>query len=128
MYHVTFPQRSNRASWTFIGVITDLDGNPIDLSACSMVFSIRGKRGASDWYGGYSGFDNYGDPNLEASTDNGALTIIGLGTFQWVFTLDQMRSLCPGTYNTGLTLTNNDGTETVQLFVGPLAIIDGVVP
>jgi hypothetical protein len=27
-----------------------------------------------------------------------------------------------------LTLTNDDGTQTVQLSVGPLPIIDGVVP
>ena len=39
-----------------------------------------------------------------------------------------MEGLSPGTYDTGLTLTNNDGTQTLQLSVGPLPIVDGVVP
>jgi hypothetical protein len=112
MYHVTFPPQSNRASWVFIGLVTDLDDNPIDLSLCSMVFRARDKRGGG----------------IEASTANGKLTIVGLGTFRWFFTLGDMKSLCPGTCDTGLTLTNDDGTQTVQLSVGPLAIVDGVVP
>jgi hypothetical protein len=128
MYHVTFPPQSNRASWVFIGLVTDLDSNPIDLSACSMVFQISPKReGASSGYG-----DNYdtstASGSLLASTANGKLTIVDLGTFRWFFTLQDMQSLCPGTYDTGLTLTNDDGTQTVQLSVGPLAIVDGVVP
>jgi hypothetical protein len=39
-----------------------------------------------------------------------------------------MRGFCAGTYQTGLTLTNDDGTQTVQLSVGPLPIVDGVTP
>jgi hypothetical protein len=116
MYHVTFPLQSNRASWVFIGQITDLDDNPIDLTGCSLVFAIR--EGGNSWpYGG----------GLTASTDNGKLTIIDIGKFRWFFTLEEMGGLCAGTYNTGLTLTNDDGTQTVQLSVGPLPIIDGVV-
>jgi hypothetical protein len=113
MYHITFPQQSNRASWLFIGLVTDLDDDPIDLSACSMVFVVRGKNGG---------------PSLEASTDNGKITYVDLGTFRWFFTLEEMRGLCAGTYDTGLTLTNDDGTQTIQLSVGPLPIVDGVVP
>lgn len=116
MYHVTFPQQSNRASWVFIGLITDLDDNPIDLSACSMVFQVSPPRGGNE------------RGSLLASTANGNLTIVGLGTFRWFFTLQDMQGLCVGTYDTGLTLTNDDGTQTIQLSVGPLAIVDGVVP
>jgi hypothetical protein len=112
MYHVTFPPQSNRASWVFIGLVTDLDDNPIDLSACSLEFFARAKNGAQ----------------LEASTANGKLTIVDLGTFRWFFTRTDMQGLCPGTCDTGLTLTNDDGTQTVQLSVGPLPIVDGVVP
>jgi hypothetical protein len=112
MYQITFPPQSNRASWVFIGLITDLDDNPIDLSACSMVFVVRAKNSVQ----------------LEASTSNGKLTIVGLGTFRWFFTLQDMQGLCAQQYETGLTLTNNDGTQTVQLSVGPLPIVDGVVP
>jgi hypothetical protein len=127
MYHVTFPPQSNRASWVFIGQITDLDDNLIDLSACSLVFQVSPpQRSSSSGYG-------YGDRgeasgSLSASTDNGKLTIVSLGTFRWFFTLQDMKSLCAGTYDTGLTLTNDDGTQTIQLSVGPLPIVDGVVP
>jgi hypothetical protein len=112
MYHITFPDQSNRASWLFIGMITDLDDAPIDISLCSMVFDIRDRNGQ----------------RLEASTANGKLTVIALGTFRWFFTLDEMKRLCPGQCDTGFTLMNDDGTQTVQLSVGPVNIVDGVVP
>jgi hypothetical protein len=115
MYHVTFPAQSNRASWVFIGLVTDLDDNPIDISACSMVFQVSTP---------HSGLPVNG---LTASTDNGKLTIIDVGKFRWFFTEGEMRGLCAGQYDTGLTLTNDDGTQTVQLSVGPLPIVDGVV-
>ena len=113
MYHVTFPPQSNRASWVFIGQITDLDDQPIDLTGLPMVFQIRDKNGT---------------PILMASTGNGKITVVDLGIFRWFFTLDDMRTLCADTYQTGMTLQNNDGTQTVQLSVGPLPIVDGVVP
>jgi hypothetical protein len=111
MYQITFPPQSNRASWLFVGLITDLDDNPIDISACSLVFDVRDK-------------DGY---RLEASTANGKITIIDTGKFRWFFTVEEMRSFCPGQCDTGLTLTNDDGTQTVQLSIGPLPIVDGVV-
>jgi hypothetical protein len=113
MYQVTFPPQSNRASWVFIGVITDLQDNPIDISNCSMVFAIRERNG--------------GVAQLEASTANGKITYPDIGRFRWFFTLQEMHGLCAGSYDTGLTLTNDDGTQTIQLSVGPLPIVDGVV-
>src|SRR6186713_913213 len=104
MYHVSFPEQSNRASWVFVGQVTDLDDVPIDLTPCKMVFTIRDKNGV----------------RMEASTDNGKLTIIDLGTFRWFFSEDEMHGLCPGQCDTGLTLTNSDGSQTVQLSIGPL--------
>ena len=65
---------------------------------------------------------------LVASTDNGKITYVDIGTFRWFFTKDEMGSLCAETYDTGLTLTNDDGTQTIQLSVGPLPIIDGNMP
>jgi hypothetical protein len=113
MYHVTFPARSNRASWGYVGQITDMDDNLIDLTGTSIVFQISDKDGC---------------PRLTASTENGKLSVVGLGMFQWFFTLQDMQGLCLGTYQTGLTLTTADGQQTEQLSVGPLPIIDGVVP
>jgi hypothetical protein len=115
MYDVTFAVQSNQASWIFIGMVTDLSDQPIDISACSMVFAVRAKRSG---------------PNkmLVASTANGKITYPSLGTFRWFFTEGEMNGLRAGTYDTGLTLTNDDGTQTVQLSVGSLPIVDGVVP
>jgi hypothetical protein len=113
MYHVNFPPQSNRASWVFIGQVMDLEENLLDIAACSMVFQIT---------------DKHGSPRLEASTANGKITYVDTGTFRWFFTLEEMRGLEPGTYDTGLTLTNDDGTQTIQLSVGPLPVVDGVVP
>jgi len=111
MYEITFPPQSNRASWVFVGMVTDLDDNPIDLAPCKMVFSLRDKNRVS----------------MEASSDNGKLTFPALGTFRWFFTLEEMRGFCPGQCDTGLTVWNDDRTQTVQLSVGPLIIVDGVV-
>lgn len=116
MYLIHFPQRSNRASWPFIGQLVDLSDVPIDIVDCTMVFAIRDK-----------------DCNIRlvASTDRGNLTILGAdspGMFQWNFTVDEMSTLRFDTYDTGLTITTQDGGQTVQLSVGPLPIIDGIVP
>jgi hypothetical protein len=114
MYLIQFPQISNRASWPFAGLLTDLNDVPMDLTGVSMVFAIR---------------DHDGCVRLVASTDNGKLTTSGdPGTFAWFFTEIEMRSLCRGTYDTGLTLKLSDGSQTVQVSVGPLPIIDGNVP
>ena len=117
MYLIQFPQLSNRASWPFVGLLTDLNNVPIDLTGFSMVFAIKEPNG--------------GCIRLVASTDQGNLTIYGVsnpGMFRWNFTLQEMSSLCRNTYDTGLTLTVPDGSQTVQLSVGPLPIIDGNVP
>lgn len=110
MYQISFPPTSNRASWTFTGQISDLDDNLLDLSALSLRFEVR---------------DQDGCLKLDASTDNGKLTIVSLGIWQWTFTKDEMGTLCPGTYQTGMTLASD--TQTVQLSVGPLPIVEGVV-
>ena len=126
MYHVTFQPQSNRASWIFVGLITDLDDNPIDISTCSMVFQISPPR--PNGSPGYAQINQSNWGSLTASTHNGKLTVIDIGKFQWFFTLADMSCLNAGTYSTGMTLTNDDGTQTVQLSVGPLPIVDGIVP
>jgi hypothetical protein len=118
MYLISFPQISNRASWAFVGQLLDLSNTPIDLTGFSMVFAIcrPGSRSC---------------PILIASTDNGKLTILtpdNPGMFRWSFSVDEMKGLCRETYDTGLTLTTPDGSQTVQLSVGPLPVIDGNVP
>jgi hypothetical protein len=113
MYQINFLPTSNRASWLFVGQVIDYDNAPIDIADCSMVFQIS---------------DRDGGTRLMASTANGKITYVDIGTFRWFFTLAEMHGLQAGTYDTGLTLTNDDGTQTLQLSVGPLPILDGVVP
>jgi hypothetical protein len=110
MYQISFPPTSNRASWAFTGQITDLEDNLLDLSALSLRFEVR---------------DQDGCLKLDASTGNGKLTIVGTGLFQWNFTREEMGGLCAGTYQTGMTMAND--TDTMQLSVGPLPIVEGVV-
>lgn len=113
MYRVNFPAQSNRASWTFTGIITDLDDNPIDLTGLALVFSIIDKRGC---------------PRLLAQTADGSITLLSLGQFRWFFTLQQMSTLGVGTYPCGMTLQSVDQIETVPVFVGYLPIIGGNMP
>jgi hypothetical protein len=112
MYDITFAPQSNRSSWVFIGMVTDLEDNPIDIANCPMIFHVYG----------HDGYEC-----LTASTDAGNLTVIDLGTFRWFFTLNEMQSLRPQQYRTGLVIDNEDGTQTIQLAVGALNITDGVV-
>jgi len=83
MYDVTFPPQSNQASWVFIGRITDMEDNLIDISACSMVFAARAKKTSSQL--------------LLASTANGKITYPSLGIFRWFFTEGEMNGLAPPT-------------------------------
>jgi hypothetical protein len=110
MYHVSFPQQSRDASWAFTGLVTDLNDNPLDLTGLGLVFSIRDKRGCM---------------RLTAQTSDGSITLIGLGQFRWFFTLQQMQTLRNETYQTGMTMTTADLTQTIQLFTGTLPIVTG---
>lgn len=112
MYQISFPPISNRASWIFTGeIMNSADNAPLDLTGLTFVFEIS---------------DQFKCPRLQASTSNGKLTVVDIGIFRWEFSEAEMRTLCAGTYNTGMTMSN--GTQTTQLSVGPLPIVDGVVP
>lgn len=112
MYQISFPQTSNDATWIFTGQITDAsNGDLLDLSDLSFVFAIEDARDCQ---------------KLIASTDNGKFTIVSLGIFRWEFSKSEMQTLCPGTYDTGLSMSNDD--QTIQISVGPLPIVDGNVP
>ena len=110
MYHITFPARSRAASWAFIGEITDLDDNPLDLTGMTLEFSIMDKQGY---------------PRMLASTADGSITILDIGVFRWFFTLAQMNCLHDETYQTGMRITTADGVQTEQFFEGPLPMISG---
>lgn len=110
MYLISFPAQSRDASWAFVGKITDLNDDPIDLTGIGLKFAITDKRGCL---------------RMTASTDDGSITILDLGVFRWFFNLQQMQSLRCETYQTGMTMTTADQTQTVQVFRGPLPVVSG---
>lgn len=61
---------------------------------------------------------------IQASTGNGKITIVGLGTFELDIPAHEMKCLPPGSYQIGGVYSLND--ETVSLFVGSLSIVSGV--
>lgn len=111
---IAFRTQSNRASWRDSGTVKDVDGNLVDITGYPIVFQITEKDGT---------------PVMTASTANGKITVISTGVFQWFFTVTDMRGLWDSqTYQIGMTITSPDGSETQQLAVGYLPIVDGIVP
>jgi len=111
MYEIQF-SATNSADWAqAVQLINDLTGLPFDAS--DVEFSI-----AVD--------DRSGVQVLHASTASGTITSPDTSTIQWKFSASQMSGLCAGTtYRVGCTATDAGGT--IQLFVGSLSLIDGVV-
>lgn len=109
MYVGSIEQQSNRADWTMqIQLVDSEDGDTIQLSTCDVVLEVKdGCRCI-----------------LKASVGSG-VTFPQDDVLRWTFPADEMRALRSGTYDVGLTISN-DG-QTVQLIVGTLPIIDGVV-
>lgn len=61
---------------------------------------------------------------IEATTDNGLVTVQSLSIIQLSVPASRMKCLCPDTYNVGALYTLNG--ETISLFTGSVVIIDGV--
>ena len=104
---------SNKADWIEAYGLDDSEtGDPIDISdADEITVSIR----------------NTANQHVEltATLSGGTIEHIETGVFQWTFPLAQMRTLCAKNYDVGLTILKDD--ETIQLFIGTLSVMDGVV-
>lgn len=103
---------SNRQSFQLIRQIIDAEtGEAIDLTGATIVFEVRRKdcSGAS----------------LSATTDNGKIIFPTTDTYQIDFTVEEMRTLFPETYDIGLTFERDD--ETVQIIIGTLPVLAGDV-
>lgn len=112
MYVGTFPAASNRQSWTKTFEVVDEDTNSdLDLTGASIVFEIRDPRNHLSI--------------LSATTTNGKVSIIDTGVFTVSFSLSDMQTLYPLTYEVGCTVTING--ETMQYIVGTLPVLDGIV-
>jgi hypothetical protein len=126
----TFPPITNREGFTDVVEILDADdGTPIDLTGWTIQVAIRScpypNRTGDYWPTAFAfGFD--GAQRLLATTADGSVTIPTLGVFIFTFTPAQIASLCPGHYVFAANIAS-DG-EAVQLWLGELPVLDGVVP
>jgi hypothetical protein len=107
------PAVSNRADWIdAYKLLDDETGHPIDLSdATEITVEIRDRETRS--------------PQFSATLSGGTVEHIETGIFQWSFSLSQMRSLCPKTYDVGLTILKDE--ITTQILIGTLPVYDGIV-
>jgi len=126
MITASFPAITTKSDWNDAIQLTDSEtGDPIDLSGCSIVISVARKRRHSpgyrhDWWWGSR-------PLLTASTDLGTVTIPDLGIFAFTFPLSTRGGvLTPGVYEVGATIAQSG--ETIQLLLGTIAVLDGIVP
>lgn len=133
---VLFPQITNREGWSPIMSIADDDtGDLIDLTNYTFALEIR----RLNINNGSAGSRGYGDswdvgeyltdgPIITASLGNG-ITVIDIGVIQVFLTSAQMRSLPgPATYSVAMTATSSDDpTNTRQIFLGRLPVLDGMV-
>lgn len=101
---------TNNADWKTQFQFTDAEtGDLIDFTGATIEIEVR---------------DFDGCQRIEASTDNGLITIQSTGIFELDVPATTMAALCPGTYQIGGVYSLND--ETISLFTGSLAIISGV--
>lgn len=113
MYEAILNPISNRADWIeTIELIDDETGETLtDLTGLSASVELRSR-----------------DPycrRLGGTSDDGRIVFIDGGIIQWHFTALEMRSLDPGLYQLGFTITREDVTE--QELIAALPIVDGVV-
>lgn len=128
MFVVMFSQVSNSADWIdTVELTSEDDGQLIDLTGWTVTMQVRyGAANASSPQTYYAGsFGNLGSPVLVASTANGKLTVPSTGVIQWTFRASELSQVQAGFYDVGLTMTN--GTETFQLILGQVPIVNGGV-
>jgi hypothetical protein len=102
---------TNNADWKTQFQFTDADtGDLIDFTGATIEVEVR---------------DFDGCLRIEASTDNGLITIQSAGIFEVDVPAATMAGLCPGAYQIGGVYSLND--ETISLFTGSLSIVSGVV-
>lgn len=129
MIRTSFDAITTRESWIDIVEILDEDDlSPIDISSWKIQVEIRRQDhpGLPMDYGWPSHNFSWGSGVALATTDNGTVTITDIGVFEFIFSQATIASLCPAVYVVGCTMSR-DG-EAVQLLLGLLPVLDGVVP
>lgn len=116
MFHGSLDPVSNRATWSESFELIDSEtGDPISLSAVDEItLEVRDMETQS--------------AVLTATMTGGDIVVVGAatdGTFQVRFEASQMRALCAKTHEVGVTIEQDD--DTVQLVIGTLPVLDGIV-
>jgi hypothetical protein len=111
MYQITFDPISNRADWFETFELVDDDTGEVITDTDDITVDIEVRH--SDCR------------QLSGSRDDGVVTDLGFGVFQWHFTAAQMRSLPAQTYDIGVVITRDD--IKIQEIIGVVPVLDGVV-
>ena len=112
MYEMQFIASSSAGWAQAVELIDSTTNRPLDVPP-EAVFELE--IGDHCWTG-----------DFRATTDDGSISRPKNNVIQWNFSRDQLRSYwLAKTYRVGLTMTTGGGT--VQLLVGTLSIIDGIV-
>lgn len=104
---------SNKATWSVLYQFVDSETDEaIDLSnADEITVQVRDQKSCS--------------PVLSGSLSGGQVALVETGVFQWTFSASQMNALCAKTYDVGCTI-EQDG-QTVQILIGTLPVLDGII-
>lgn len=94
----------------FFQLIDEETGDAIDLTTSTIVCRVN---------------DQNGCPRINASIDDGKITLIEDTTMRILIPRSDVTSLCAGSYPFGITIENDELTE--QLIAGTIAVIEGVV-
>jgi hypothetical protein len=113
MHIGSLPAASNRATYAQdFQLYDDENDEGSSLAAATIVFELR-RPGTTAAL-------------LSATNDSGiTITDEAGGGFALRFAADQMRALCAGTYECGITVMQNG--DTTQFFIGTLPVMDGIV-
>lgn len=112
MTDIRFPRASNRADWRFWLKNTDpTNGSLVDFPIDQITLQVRRQDGCG--------------PVLSAAPGDGKITAPSTGVLEVRFPASEMRGLCADTYEVGAIIS--DGTDTAQLILGTVPIIDGIV-
>lgn len=111
------PPISNLATWRDTAELRDAEtGELIDLETDieEITVTIRDPRSESD--------------ELAATLSGDAITVLGVGVFEFVFTAEEMSNLDPKTYEIGclVKFTDASGGDTEQVILGTISVIRGL--
>lgn len=109
----TLSPASNCATWSESYELSDAEtGDLIDLSEVDEITLVVRDQDSKSAV-------------LTLTLTGGDITIVDTGVFQWRAEDTSMESLCAKSYFVGATIEQDD--DTVQLFIGFLPVIDGIV-